>query len=211
MNLTCFTGALAALMLLAPLHAAAVFETDFSKAEVGKVPEEFLVLDGQFAVQETNSNRYLELPGAPLETFGVLFGPSQEQGLAIRARIQGTSQGRRFPAFAVSLGGVSGFRLQVSPGKKALEILKGDVIVATAPFGWKSGQWTWLRLQLRAAGDAVWVAQGRAWLEGDAEPADWMVKAEVKEKPVPGKSGVWGQPFAGTPIRFDDIRVEPAT
>src|SRR4051812_44328057 len=52
------------------------YEKHFDKADVGKVPEDFLVLDGGFVVKEEDSNRFLELPGAPLDSYAVQFGPS---------------------------------------------------------------------------------------------------------------------------------------
>src|SRR5512134_334801 len=84
-----------------------LYENDFSKAELDQVPAEFLVIDGQFAVKQEGDNRFLELPGAPLETYGVLFGPTDKDGRAVSARIFGTGKGRRFPTFGVSLNGVS--------------------------------------------------------------------------------------------------------
>src|SRR5687767_2573183 len=99
-----------------------LYETDFEKAQIDKVPDDFLVLDGGFAVKEESGNKSLELPGAPLETFGVLFGPTESSGLAVTARIQGTGKGRRFPTFAVGLNGVSGYKLQISPAKKLVEL-----------------------------------------------------------------------------------------
>jgi hypothetical protein len=172
------------------------------------VPEDFLVLDGQFAVREEAGNRFLELPGDPLESFGVLFGPSAREGLSVSARIHGTGKGRRFPAFAVSLGGINGFRLQVTPGKKAIEILQGDQPVQSEPFDWVSGQWTHLRLQVVKAGDDTWHIQGKAWVAGTPEPTDWTITLTRQQEPIPGRPGMWGQPFAGTPIRFDDVRVD---
>src|SRR5438874_13641621 len=58
-----------------------IYENNFEKAEVGKVPEDFLVLDGAFTVKEEGGNKFLELPGAPLDTFGLLFGPTQGPGV----------------------------------------------------------------------------------------------------------------------------------
>src|SRR6185295_9398427 len=125
----------------ASAQAAAIdYSNDFEKAEVGKVPDDFLVLDGQFAVKEEEGNRFLELPGAPLDTFGVLFGPTEKDGLAASARIYGTGKGRRYPAFAVSLNGVSGYKLQVTPAKKLVEIYKGDTVKASVPFEWVSAK-----------------------------------------------------------------------
>ena len=55
-------------------HAAVLYQNNFTTNEIGKLPDEMLLLDGGFAVQEVAGNKVLQLPGAPLETFGVLFG-----------------------------------------------------------------------------------------------------------------------------------------
>src|ERR1044071_3507412 len=98
-----------------------IFENNFEKAELGKGPDDFLVLEGGFAVKEDAGNKFLELPGAPLDTFGVLFGPTEGSGIEVSARIYGTGKGRRFPSFGIGLNGVGGYKLQVAPGKKLLE------------------------------------------------------------------------------------------
>src|SRR6266536_3558957 len=71
------------LLMRALAEEKPLYQNNFEKAEIGKVPDEFLVLDGQFAVKEENGNKFLELPGAPLDTFGVLFGPSEKEGRAV--------------------------------------------------------------------------------------------------------------------------------
>src|SRR5256885_11547396 len=119
----------------------AIYENDFEKAELNKVPDDFLVLDGQFAVKEEGGNKFLELPGAPLDTFGVLFGPTEKEGVAVSARIFGTHKGRRYPTFAIGLNGQgsTAFRLQVSPARKALELYRGDEVTASATYEWQPG------------------------------------------------------------------------
>ena len=189
---------------------APAYSNNFDKAELEKVPEDMLVLDGGFAVKEEGGNRFLELPGAPLETFGVLFGPTEPTGLAVTARIQGTGKGRRFPTFSVGLNGVGGFKLQVAPAKKLIELVKGEETVGSAPFTWESGSWTMLRLQSRKVKDGEFKVEGKAWKQGDAEPKEWQVsRTETAETPA-GRPSVWGMPFAGTPIRFDDLQVSRA-
>jgi hypothetical protein len=187
-----------------------LYENDFSRAAVDTVPEDFLVLDGGFRVKEEAPNRYLELPGAPLETYGVLFGPAEKENQAVTARIYGTNKGRRFPTFGVGLGGVSGFRLQVSPAKKALELLKGDTVKTAVPFEWVAGQWTRLKLQVRKVKDGEWKVEGKAWPAEGKEPA-WLIVLDQTEPPIAGRPALWGSPFAGTPIRYDDLAVTAAT
>ena len=201
---------LAALMMTAAAQAQVLYTNGFDKAEVENVPEEMMVLDGGFAVKEEAANKFLELPGAPLETFGVLFGPTEASGLAVTARVQSTGKGRRFPTFAVGLNGVGGFKLQLSPAKKLVALVKGEEVVASAPFTWESGSWTLLRLQCRKVKDGEFKLEGKAWKQGDAEPKEWQIsRAETTESPA-GRSSVWGMPFAGTPIRYDDLIVTRA-
>src|SRR6267378_1283345 len=120
-----------------------LYENNFENAEVGKVPSEFLVLDGGFTVKEEGGDKFLELPGAPLDSFAVQFGPAENSTLGASARIRGTAKGRRYPTFGLGLYGVAGYRLQVSPAKKALELYKDQELKATAVFDWISGQWTY--------------------------------------------------------------------
>ena len=201
---------LAALSLAHATGAQVLYTNGFDRAEIEKVPEDMMVLDGGFTVKETGGNKFLELPGAPLETFGVLFGPTEASGLSVTARVQGTGKGRRFPTFAVGLNGVGGFKLQVAPAKKLVELVKGEEVVGSAPFTWESGSWTMLRLQCRKVKDGEFKLEGKAWKQSDAEPKEWQVsRAETAESPA-GRPSVWGMPFAGTSIQFDDLTVARA-
>jgi hypothetical protein len=186
--------------------AKPLYEMNFEQAETGKVPEGFLVVDGAFEVKQEDGNKFLELPGAPLDSFGVLFGPTQKSGAVVSARIRSTNKGRRYPAFGVGLNGQSGYRLQISPGKKALEIYKGDLVVASTPYDWKSGEWTMFQFQIVKSGE-VWKLAGKVWVQGATEPAQAMVSSDEHEEPSPGRASVWGNPFATTPIQFDDLAV----
>lgn len=196
--------------VLCAQEARPLYENNFEKSEIGKVPEEFLVLDGGFAVRQEGDNKFLELPGAPLETFGFLFGSTEKEGVSVAARIYGTAKGRRFPTFAVGLNGVGGFRLQVSPAKKLLELSRGDNVRAGVPYEWASGQWTRLRLQVRKSKEGAWKVEGKAWTEGAVEPAAWTISWDETEEVTAGRASIFGIPFSGTPIRFDDLVVAAA-
>jgi hypothetical protein len=188
-----------------------LYENNFEKAELEKVPAEFLVLDGGFTVKQEGTNKFLELPGAPLETFGVLFGPTVESDVEVSARIRGAAKGRRFPTFAVGLNGVGGYKLQVSPAKKAVELFRGDELVATAPFEEKVGPWMNLHLQLCKISEAQWKIEGSVWPENSVEPKNPFIVFNDKIKPLAGRASIWGSPFAGTPIQFDDLKVVALT
>jgi hypothetical protein len=188
-----------------PAASPMLYQNDFEKAT--NVPDDFLVLEGAFGVKEEGGNKFLELPGAPLDTFGVLFGPTENSDVAVSARIFGTGKGRRFPTFGVGLNGVGGYRLQVSPGKKALELYKSEEILATVAYTWESESWTMLRLQVRKTKEGGCKIEGKAWKQGSPEPAAWNLSHQETTEPTAGRASVWGAPYATTPIRFDDLRV----
>jgi hypothetical protein len=187
-----------------------LYENNFEKEQVGKVPEDFLVLDGGFAVKEEAGNKFLELPGSPLDSYSVQFGPTEISNIVVMARIKGTTKGRRYPTFGVGLNGVAGYRLQLSPAKKSLELFKDQAQKASAPFDWKPGDWLNFRLQELKTSSGELKIEGKVWSSDNLEPANWMVSFVEKEQLVSGRPSVFGSPFAGTPIQFDDLRVERA-
>jgi len=188
--------------------AQSVFREEFSAVDPGPLPEAFLVLDGQFAVREDSGNRFVELPGAPLESFGFLFGPNESSGVEAGARILATRSGRKFPTFGLGLNGASGYRLQVAAAKNAVELLRGDVVVSSVPFAWKTGVWTELRLALRKTGESTFRLEGTVWPADATAPATPTLTFEETRVQPAGKASVWGLPFSGTPIRFDDLSVK---
>jgi hypothetical protein len=64
-----------------------------------------------------------------------------------------------------------------------------------------------LKLELLKIGEGEWTVRGKAWGEEATEPAEWLMSAVVKEEPVNGRASVWGSPFSGRPIRFDNLKV----
>jgi hypothetical protein len=203
-------AAIVALTVSAQTPADTVlYKEDFESANADSVPEELMVLAGQFFVREIGGNRVLELPGNPLEDFGALFGPAESDGIAVRARIRSESTKRLAPRFGVGLCGVAGYRLLVAPGQNGLQLLKDQQVLASAPFDWKSGSWISLRLQVRKISEGKWIVEGRAWADGNPEPRDWSISFEVSEAPPAGKASIWGAPYSGKSILFDDLDVMP--
>lgn len=190
--------------------AKPIYSQNFETTDVDKVPDGMLVLDGGFAVKQAGGGKVLELPGDPLETFGILFGPTEKDGLCVSARILGTGKGRRFPVLAVGLSGVGGYKLQVSPAKKALELYKGEDLKTSVPFDWQSGKWAQFKFQVRPSKAGEWQVEGKVWAEGTAEPAAWQINFTETTAPTPGRPSIWGLPFSGTAIQFDDLAVTAA-
>ena len=201
---------LVALLSLVALGAAQKFHTDFSSAQTGSVPPDMQAVTGGYAVAEIDGNKLLELPGEPLEVYGLLFGPENRTELDVRARVWGDASGRRFPEFGAGTGDVAGYRLMHLPGQKKLELRKGDHKLASAEMQqpWRTGTWTWLRLRVAGQGDNRWTVEGKAWPADGAEPQAWQIRHEATEPPQAGRASVWAVPFSGKPIRFDDLSVE---
>ena len=196
------------LAALTTYAAEPLYQTNFEKTKTGEVPEDFLVLDGDFAVKQSNGNKYLELPGAPLDAFGFMFGPSARHGNEISARMFGTKKGRRYPVFGIALNGVNGYRLQVAPAKRAIELLKGSAVVANVPFRWGGGEWLRLALRVEQTGTAEWTITGKVWPDGKKAPTKPTITHKEAKEPRNGKPSIWGSPYSGTPIRYDDIVVK---
>lgn len=196
------------LAALTTYAAEPLYQTNFEKTKTGEVPEDFLVLDGDFAVKQEEGNKYLELPGAPLDAFGFMFGPSARHGNEISARMFGTKKGRRYPVFGIALNGVNGYRLQVAPAKRAIELLKGSAVVANVPFRWGGGEWLRLALRVEQTSAAEWTVSGRVWADGKKAPAKPTITHKETKEPRNGKPSIWGSPYSGTPIRYDDIVVK---
>jgi len=183
-----------------------LYKNDFEQAAVGQVPDDLGVQGGAFAVQQNQTNKFLELPGAPLDSFAVLFGPTEKENVQASVRVWSTNRGRRYPTFALGLNGFGGYRVQVSPGKKLLELYRGDTLITSAPFVWTSGDWTHLRLQVLKA-TAGWRIEAKAWPEGKPEPSAWIISLENNEELPSGRAVIFGSPFSETPIRFDDLTI----
>ncbi len=182
---------------------------DLQEAELGPLSERFMVLGGTWTVAAEGENKFLELAPHPLESHSVLFGPTFSAGGCVTGRIQSTQKGRRsYPSFGLGLGGVTGYMLRFSPAKGKVELLLDQQPLAEADSpGWKSGSWIRLKFQVRKGEGGAWMLEGKAWADGQAEPEGWTVSHTSKEAPPAGRAALWGMPYAGTPIRFDDLDV----
>lgn len=198
-----------ALVAFNAVSAAVKYQNDFQKADLDSFPDDLMRLEGEFVVKEENGNKFLELPGAPLDSFSFLFGPQSKEDIAVSARIFGTSSGRKYPAFDVGLYGVGGYKLRVSPAKRQLELYRGDVLKSGIPLKWESGKWTYLKLQVVRTGDK-WKVEGKCWQEGGQEPTTATLGFEDTQAPPSGRASVGAMPYSGTPIRFDDLTVSEA-
>ena len=184
-----------------------IYKNDFSTTPSGEEPEGMFVLAGDFKVRERESNSVLILPGEPLGDFGILFGSRRQDNVAIRARISSDSRGRRMPTFSIGLNGRSGYRLRVNAAAKSVQLLKGGDVFSDAHFEWLPNTWIWLDLQVEKTDDKLWIITGKTWLGDSLEPEDANVRMEDNKIPAKGKASVWGTPYSGKAILFDDFSI----
>lgn len=187
------------------------YSIDFGDVEAGDYPMDWLILDGDFAVAEQpaptgEAVKFLRMPGAPLGEHGALLGPAQEAGVTMEivASIRSDNTRRRKPRFGVGLAGIGGPRLRVAAMSGKIEIARNDAPLATTPFAFTPNVWHKLRLRLERDGDAM-VALGKVWRADQPEPAEWTLRHTLEQPTTPGRPSIWGAPYSGRPIDYDDI------
>lgn len=188
-----------------------LYQNDFQKAEAGSVPEDLMIIEGQFTVTDKGGNKALELPGAPLDTFSFLFGPKESTNMAVQARIFATAKGRRFTVFDVGLGGLGGYKLRAAPAKKQLELYRGDELKTSVPLQWTHSKWTFMKLEILTAEPGKWNIVGKLWQEGGEEPKEPTVTFTDSQAPPRERASAGAMPYSGDPVLFDDLIVTRVT
>jgi hypothetical protein len=210
-----FSTALACIFSIAllgadsPSSAPSAYFNDFQKTPLGKPPDDLMIANGEFSVREEAGKRFLELPGDPLDTFGVLFGPADSATLDVSAKIWADSAGKLSPEFGIGSNDAGGYKLWIWPATGTIELRKADESKASKPFAWKPATWLHLRLRVRPIATKQWRVEGKAWPDGEAEPKDWLLTFDETEEPTPGRASIWAEPFSGKPIRFTDLAAKP--
>jgi hypothetical protein len=199
------------LFLVVPLLPAGDLKRqrlDLERFPDGNPPREIFVIEGDVRIATVSGGKVLEIKGDRKEAdAGVVLGASTGGAATIEARVLASKAGRSLPRFGVGVHGQSGFRLYVVPARKELHLVKNDEVIKTAAFDWKSGSRVILRLAVSRAGKGTWTVTGMAWTAGDPEPANPQITQETTAPPTRGQCSLWGTPYAGTPIDFDEIKV----
>ena len=187
---------------------------DFQELAPGPLPEEgygVVDLEAKFLVAESGGQKYLELSPLPLVDGGLLLGKSIVGPCTITARIEATGKKRSHPRFGVALHGMNGPRLRMVPARKQLELVYSrdtEETVATADMTeWVSGKWCWMELSIAAA-EGGSLLEGRLWMEGSTRPEKPQIRYQATTPPGQGKPSIWGAPYSGLPVRFDDIIIK---
>lgn len=186
---------------------------DFEKLEPGLPPDELFVIDGEFeVVDQEGEGKALRLPATPLIECGLLFGKSSKGSMSAETKVLALKKGRRsFPRFALGVHGISGYRLRVVPAQKRIELVHEEEVVTTVPLQWESGAWCSLKLvvTMGEGDDAKPKVEGWVWntADGEAPEKPSIVFEGEAGQSGQGKASIWGTPYSGKDILFDDLKV----
>lgn len=200
--------------LLATVSMIALADTrklvlDCEALPEGEPPKEVFVVEGKFNIVARDGNKALEIGiSGELADSNALIGDSAAGSASFTARVLATRVGRSTPRFGIGVHGQSGYRILVFPAKKELQLTKGDEIIKTVPFDWKSGEWLKLKLDVKKVAEGKWTISAKAWPASDSEPKESQFTHEDATLKGQGKCSIWGTLFSGTPIYFDDLKVE---
>ena len=187
---------------------------DFQALSPGEVPDDYMSTDqdAKFHIIADGDNKLLELQPQPIVDGGMLVGKSIKGPCTVTAKIKATGKRRTQPRFGAGLHGVSGPRLLVLPAAKTIDIISNtekEESVASAPYTWTSGTWTWVEMSIKPGADGKGsLIEGRVWEDGKPRPEQPSLTWNAPSAPAQGKASVWGTPYAELPIQFDDIEVK---
>jgi hypothetical protein len=194
-----------------PTTVSGAYRNSFVNAAGRNLPEDLTVLAGSFTVQDADGNGVLELAGEPLNSFGALFGPPDETATSASAKIRASSVGRRYPEFGLGLSDANGYKLWVMPGKKTVQLRHGADVKATAAYTtWVSGRSVSLTLEIRQVGGGGWRVQGSVSPTEATSDQITLIRYTEQQAPVQGRASIWGTPYSGKSLQFDDLVCAPA-
>ena len=184
------------------------FEENFSKLPNEVEPENLFILDGEFLVKTIEENKLLELSGSPVGDFGYLFGPRiREKAIELQFSFLSSKQGRRFPAIAAGIGGMRGYRFRWNVSTQKILLYRDDVLLLEKIYPWESGLWWRIRFQVLPLQDSKNLLQLKLWQKQKEEPESWLFEHRDDALFKGGKCVIWGYPYSGMPVQFDDLKI----
>ncbi|MCY2950863.1 MAG: hypothetical protein NTU53_02675 [Planctomycetota bacterium] len=201
--------------IILPLLIAAAPSTQptlsYTFENLSALPDDILVLSGEFSIQKENTNSFLELAPSPIDSHAILLGQESSTPSSISARIFASNTGKRSPEFGVGLAGPAGYKLSLMPAVNQLQLLKNEDVLTSVPYTWPPSTWTSFHLQLTKLPTGKLQLQATAHPSDKPAPAQWMLShTDPDEDPPKGRASLFATPYSETPTRFDDITVAPA-
>lgn len=181
---------------------------DFENYEVGAEPDDLFIIEGTFKIADDSGDKVLQLEPLPLSESGVIFGKSLKGAASVSVDVKATKRRRSTPRMGVGLHGISGYRLRLVPATGVIELVKAEEVVKSSKIKWASGEWFTMKLSIEVGKDGKWNISGWVWPKGSDAPEAPAITMESDERPGQGKASVWGTPYSGTPIFYDDIQIQ---
>jgi len=183
---------------------------DFEKVEVGKVPMEWVNCNTKFEVRQEEGQGHVlvKLADNPAtKRARVFFGDTKMSDYTVQGDVRSTQKRRQMGDVGlvaqrynlILFGNAEKVELQSWQPETARTVSK--------KFSWKWDTWYTLKLRVETLADKSVKVQGKAWLRGEAEPAEWTV--ERVDPPV--LANLEGAPglYADAPVEvaLDNIKV----
>ena len=184
------------------------YEQNFEKIEVGRLPDDFFVLDGRFSVQQRNARKCLILPGNPVGEFGFLFGPRFGlETMELSYSCLGGVKSRRHSAFSGAIGGIRGLNYRINPSSRKGILTYFDDWKHDDHITWESKEW--MRVYIKIVPQPV--KQGmmitlKTHLESESAGPKEGFTTFLKGT-LSGKCALWGFSYAEEEMRWDDILI----
>ena len=208
MKMTFRAVLLVVLMLPGVVRASAERRQVFSCTFQDKPAKEWKFVGGKWAVREGCLEQTDPGPADPKKAIlmaGEEEDDSTEVVVTAKLRFEGETRDPK------SRAGISvcsdpengcGLNLVFFDGK--LQFLNDYVAWGeSVPFVCQSGQWYWMKLW--KSGDEM---KGKAWKDGEKEPADWMVRWDGYDTEMAGYPGLNGGSYEGNSVSFAQVQVE---
>ncbi len=162
--------------------------------------------------KKLGNNYALFLIPRPLDSYSVLFGPDTiKSSVIVSADVFASERGKTVPAFGVGTHGTTGFRLFLRGAREGmvLQIIYNDnLVVGSIPYSnWRTDTWTSMKLFVHQTAPDKIEVYGKAWQQDQPE-SDWMVKYTGKLKIEEGQCSIWGIPYSGRDLFYDNLKIE---
>ncbi|MEN1680153.1 MAG: PQQ-binding-like beta-propeller repeat protein [Planctomycetota bacterium] len=140
-------------------------------------------------------------------------GTPDAAGYTISADVMGEEVRDNLPNMGVT---AHRYILQLVGNEQKLRVSAWDAVPRVAEevdFSWAPGTWYRVKLTVKIEVDQARVL-GKAWANGDEEPADWTLELIDGNPNRTGPAGLYGSalgiqpPSPGTPIYYDNVLVE---
>jgi beta-mannosidase len=207
-KMTCRTLLLAILALSSAAAASAERRQIFSCTFQDKLAKEWKFVGGKWAVKKGYLEQTDPGPADPKKAIlMVRTGVNDSSAVVITAKLRfdgATRDPKSRAGISVCCDPENGYGLNLVFVDGKLRFLQDYVAWGdSCDFTCASGKWYWIKLW-KSAGEM----KGKAWQDGEKEPAGWMVRWSGDDEELAGYPGLNGGSYNGDSVSFAQVKVE---